>query len=78
MSTYILFGYQFSDFTVQSKDLLDDNGIDYEFRVVTEIVHPDGSHPLGITRVPALRLSDNPSKRLADGIDEIEQWLKNR
>jgi len=77
MSTYVLFGYPYSDFTVHAKDLLDDHGIDYEFRVVVDVVHPDGSHPLGITRVPSLRHAEALSERLADGIDEIERWLKN-
>lgn len=73
----LLIGYPYNDFTVLAKLLLDDRCIEYEFQVAPAGIHPDGSGFLGITKVPALRNVDNPELRIADGLDEIQQWLKN-
>jgi len=78
MPAYILFGYEYSDFTARARKMLESGGIDYEFWPADAGVHPDGSHPLELTRVPALRDSKSPKLRLADGLEEIEQWLKSR
>ena len=73
----LLLGYQYNDFTSRARLLLDEHGIDYEFQFAPAGIHPNGSGPFGITRVPALRSIENPEIRLADGLDEIETWLKN-
>jgi hypothetical protein len=76
MARYILYGYEANHWTIRAKALLKNAGIDFEFKPVHGPVHPDGSHPLGITKVPAIRIKENEGVPLVDGIDEIEGWLK--
>jgi hypothetical protein len=73
----VLFGYRYNDFTTRARLLLDQQGIDYEFQVAPAGIHPDGSGLFGITKVPAIKSINDSDLRIADGLDEIEQWLKN-
>lgn len=73
----LLIGYHYNDFTNGARILLNERSIGYMFQAAPAGIHPDGSGFLGITKVPALRKVDNPEIRIADGLDEIKQWLKN-
>ena len=75
--TFLLLGYKYSDFTARAKLLLDEHNINYEFQVAPTGIHPDGSGLFGITKVPALINIDDPDLHVANGLDEIEKWLKN-
>lgn len=76
MARYILYGYEGNHWTIRAKALLNMANIDFEFEPETGEIHPDGRHPLGIKRVPAIRLKEDPAIPIADGIEEIEGWLK--
>jgi hypothetical protein len=72
----LLIGYENNYFTIRAAALLKLAELDYVF-VPAGYVHPDGgSHPHDVKRVPALRFEDDPDRFVADGIDQIEQWLQ--
>jgi hypothetical protein len=71
----LLIGYANNHFTRRAQALLELADLDYVF-VEAGYVHPDGSsHPYNVRRVPALRFDDDTERYVADGIDQIEQWL---
>jgi hypothetical protein len=76
MARYILYGYEGNHWTIRAKALLKTANIAFDFEPVIGEVHPDGRHPLGIKKVPAIRLKESPAIPIADGIEEIEGWLK--
>ncbi len=78
MARTVLYGYNGNHWTTHAKALLQNAGIEFDFVPETGEVHPDGRHPMGITKVPAIRFKENPSVSISDGIEEIERWLKKR
>ena len=78
MTSYILLGYQYSDFTIQAKDLLDDHKVDYEFKDVVEFIPHGNCYPPATLKLPSLRLADQPTSIIADGIESIKQWTKQQ
>jgi hypothetical protein len=76
MPGYILFGYPHNHFTGLARELLDAHGIQYEFRPAPEGVHPNGVNAYNLTRVPAIRQPETPDVHVADGIDELQEWIQ--
>lgn len=77
MPGYILFGYPHNHFTQMAKEILEDQKIQYEFREAPAGVHPHGANPYRLTRVPAIRQADALDVHIADGIDELREWIQN-
>lgn len=77
MSGYILFAYPGNHFTAMARELLDAQGIRYEVRDAPAGVNPNGANPYKLTRVPAIRQSDALEVHIADGMDELREWIMN-
>ena len=77
MSGYILFAYPGNHFTVMAREILDREKIQYEVRDAPVGVNPNGANPYKLTRVPAIRQVDALDVHIADGIDELREWIQN-
>lgn len=77
MSGYILFAYPGNHFTTMAKEILDGARIQYKVQDAPAGVNPNGANPLKLTRVPAIRQADAPDVHIADGIDELREWIQN-
>lgn len=75
MAGYLLFAYPGNHFTAMAREILDEAKIQYEVRDAPAGVNPGGANPYKLTRVPAIRLEDALDVHIADGIDELREWL---